>query len=178
MPWRTSRLRPAPGTTSAPRRCRHCPPFASAPPAAKSSERKRERLNPRIEEFDLEGPVLDFTRLPDQLIEAVLGHGAVALSVGVHSVFVARSSAIEPNSEPHRLAAGCRAKDQVEIPGVEAEDHGARCGDQRRLLAAHVPLSAQGPLIYREPCRGGVGLRLVLQYRVGRDIVLLPGIAE
>jgi hypothetical protein len=112
------------------------------------------------------------------LIEAVLGHGAVALSVGVHSVFVTRGSAIEPDPEPHWLAVGCRAKDQVKIPGVEAEDNGARRGNQRRMLAAHVPLSAQGPLICREPWRGSVGMRLVFQDRLRRDVVLLPGIAK
>ena len=41
-----------------------------------STERKRKRLDSRIEEFNLKGSIFHRSFLPDQLIEPVVLHGA------------------------------------------------------------------------------------------------------
>ena len=132
------------------RRRRHCL-SASSPPAWRSSESKRECLNSRVEEFDLEGAIFDPAGLPYQLIEPVLGDGAVALRVGIHPMILTRCGPVEPHSESHRLSVRRGAEHEVKVPGVKAEDDLAGCGDQRRMLTADIPLPAQGPLIDGQP---------------------------
>ena len=53
------------------------------------AERERESLHARIEELDLEQPIDDGFRLPDELIEALLGNRAVALVIHVDATSAA-----------------------------------------------------------------------------------------
>jgi hypothetical protein len=46
-----------------------------------SAEGKAIRLGPRAEELDLDAPLGDAAPLADQLVEALVGEGAVALNV-------------------------------------------------------------------------------------------------
>src|SRR6266513_874260 len=48
-----------------------------------SAERERERLDARVKELDFEETIRDRARLPDELVEALLGDRAVALCIGV-----------------------------------------------------------------------------------------------
>jgi hypothetical protein len=54
--------------------------------AEPSAEREGKNLHARIEKLDLELPVVDGLRLPDQLVPALFGSRAVSLSIDVDSV--------------------------------------------------------------------------------------------
>src|SRR6516165_5598458 len=59
---------------------------SSSRPFFGSAERERKRLHACIEKRDLEQAISDVPRLPDQLIQPLLGHRAVALLVNVTAV--------------------------------------------------------------------------------------------
>ena len=63
----------------------------------RSTEREHKHFHTRIEELDLEQAIRDRLRLPDQLIQALLGHGAPALRVDVDAVRGTRRLAVDPD---------------------------------------------------------------------------------
>src|SRR5260370_15445137 len=66
-----------------------------------SAERERESLHARIEKLDLELPISNGLRLPDQLIEPLFGSRAVALLVNVTAMSRARRLSIEEHAKAH-----------------------------------------------------------------------------
>jgi len=68
------------------------------------SECERERFNSGIEKLDLELALVDRSRLPDQLIQALLGHAAMAVVVDVSAMGRAHRLAIDEHAETHGFA--------------------------------------------------------------------------
>src|SRR6476659_1174204 len=66
-----------------------------------SAERERKRLHARIETRDLELPIGDGLRLPDQLIEPLCRNRAIAVVVYIKSVRSARRLSIEEHAKAH-----------------------------------------------------------------------------
>src|ERR1700686_5542962 len=64
-----------------------------------SAERERESLQSRIEKLDFELPIGDRLLLPDQLVQPLFGHRAVALFVDVNAVSRAWLSSIDQNAK-------------------------------------------------------------------------------
>jgi len=60
-------------------------------------------VNARIEEFDLEGSVYDWTFLPDQLIEPGLPNFAGAFRGGVNAAIFPRGGAIQSYDKAYWL---------------------------------------------------------------------------
>ena len=60
-----------------------------------SPERERECLDTGIKKFDLELPVNDRLRLPDQLMQPLLNHAAVSRRVHIDAVSLARRLTVE-----------------------------------------------------------------------------------
>ena len=125
-------------------------------------ERKRERLDAGVEEFDFERPVLDRAGLADQLIQPLPGDGAVAIGVGVDAVVGAGRLAVQRHPEPHRLAVGIRPQHQMQVAGMEAIDDLAIRGATPAKVGA-MPASIDRPL--RANTKGNTsrmhGLRMV-----------------
>jgi RimJ/RimL family protein N-acetyltransferase len=95
------------------RATRHAADRATTPDRAGLSEGEHVRANSGVEERDLERPLGDRGRLPDQLMQARFGHGALALRVGIDPVGCPERLAVELHAEPHRLAIRRRPHYQV-----------------------------------------------------------------
>src|ERR1700712_5092834 len=91
--------------------CQRNAPFQSL--RRGSAEREGKRLHARIEKLDLEPPIDNRLRLPDQLIHPLFGHRAVALGVDVGSVGRARRLSIEVEAEWHRRSSRRRSHHEM-----------------------------------------------------------------
>lgn len=100
-----------------------------------------------VEEFDGERAVLHGTRLAHQLIQALLSHRAAAIRCHISTMGVARCLAVNRYLETHRLAVCARPQYQVKVTRMKAVDDAPTGLVQRDLLAAHIPLALQGPVI-------------------------------
>ena len=78
-------------------------------------------MNARIEEFDLEGSVYDWTFLPDELIKPGLPNFAGAVRGSVHAAIFAGSGAIQSYDEAHGPRVLPGSQHQVQIAAVEPE---------------------------------------------------------
>src|SRR5262245_10707967 len=85
-----------------------------------SAERERESLHARTEKFDFELSIGDGLRLPDQLVQPLFGHCAVALLVDVNSVRRAGRLSIDQYAKSHGRPWRCRAHDEMQIARVKA----------------------------------------------------------
>src|SRR5262245_12909795 len=68
-----------------------------------SAEREAEGFDAGIEKLDLESAILDWPRLPDQLIRALCGDDALPLRVDI-------------GTATHRLPVGARTRYRTEVP--------------------------------------------------------------
>jgi hypothetical protein len=85
-----------------------------------STESECESLHARVKELDLELAISDRLRLPDQLIQTLLGRGAVPLVVHVESVCVAWRLAIDEDAKAHGSAGRRGSHHEMNVTGVEA----------------------------------------------------------
>src|SRR6266851_613108 len=125
--------------------------MASPPYRRGSAERERKRLHARIEKRDLELPISNVPRLPDQLIEPLVAHRAVALLVDVSAVSVARCLSIEEHAKAYGRSSCCRPHDQVQIASMKAVRNAPVGRMQHRGLTSHCPLTRKGPMIEPQP---------------------------
>jgi len=72
-------------------------------------------VNARIEEFDLEGSVYDWTFLPDELIEQGLPNFAGAVRGSVNAATFAGSGTIQSYDKAYRLGILRRSQHQIVI---------------------------------------------------------------
>jgi|SRR6185369_8810969 hypothetical protein len=86
----------------------------------KSPERECKSLHARIEKLDLELPINDGLRLPDQLIRSLLGNRALAQGIDVDSVSGAWRFSIDEHAKAHGSAWRRRPHDYIYIAGVKA----------------------------------------------------------
>jgi hypothetical protein len=106
-----------------------------------SAERERKSFHARIEKLDLELPISNVPRLPDQLIQPLVAHRAVALLVDVTAVSRARRLSIEEHAKAHGRSSRYRPHDQVQIAGVKAVRYPPVDHIQHRGLSLHRPLT-------------------------------------
>ena len=85
--------------------------------------------------------------LPHQLIEAVLGHNAIALGVGVHSMAFSRSLAIDGHAKANRFAANRWSEHKMQIAGMKTERDLAARRVQYGELFAIDPTAGERPLV-------------------------------
>ena len=103
-------------------------------------------LHARIEKLDFELAIGDGLRLPDQLVQPLLGHRAVALLVDVDAVSRARRLSIDQHAKSHGRSRRCRTHDEMKIAGVKAvRDASVGLVQQRRrrCFTVQSPDSAQ-----------------------------------
>src|SRR2546423_315379 len=121
-------------------------PVRGLPEKLPSTERERECLHTRIEKLDLELSSNDGFGLPDQLIQPLLAHGAVTLSVDVESVRRAWRLTIDAHSESRGCSSHCRTHDEMKVAGMKAIGDSpwrrVQCGG----LLVHRPVSRERPL--------------------------------
>src|SRR5262249_59182164 len=82
------------------------------------AERERKDLDARTGKLDLDLAIDDGFGLPDQLVQALLRHRAVALLVDIGAVRRAGRLPVDQNAKSHRRARCGRAHDEMEIAGV------------------------------------------------------------
>jgi hypothetical protein len=85
-----------------------------------SAKRERESLDARTKELDPELPIGDGFWLPDQLVETLFPHRAVAGFVDVTPVASRWRLPIDQNAKFYRRSWRCRAHDEMKIAGVKA----------------------------------------------------------
>src|SRR5262245_30819550 len=91
------------------------------------SERKGERLDAGIEKLNFEQPVVDRSRLPEQLIEPLFCGSAVPLLVHVAAVRVSRRTAIEKHAEAYRRTTGRGTHHQMQVARVKSVNEAPVC---------------------------------------------------
>src|SRR5271170_543183 len=84
------------------------------------TEGERVGLGAGVEERDLEGSLGDALALADELVQALLGEGAVAVFVEVEPVGGVRRLPVEEHLESHGGARYGRPQDHVQVAGLEA----------------------------------------------------------
>jgi hypothetical protein len=100
-----------------------------------------EGLCAGIEKPDLECVIGDRPALPDQLVQALPGHDALAVGIDIGAMAVARWHAVNRDAEPYGLAVCCGAENEVEIPGMEPVDDAALLAIEDRALLADRPIA-------------------------------------
>ena len=100
-------------------------------------------LHSSILKLDHEGMVSDPPLLPDQLIQAMVGHHAVALRVRVHAVILSRRLPVHGHSKADWLSIGACTEHKVQVTSMEAKGDLSSCGLEHSGLApsTHFPAS-------------------------------------
>jgi hypothetical protein len=96
-------------------------------------------VNARIEEFDLEGSVYDWTFLPDELIEPGLPNFAGAVRGSVNAAIFTGSSSIQSYDKAFWLGILRRSQHQVQVAAVEPENDLSRHCLEHGALGIDVP---------------------------------------
>src|SRR6266542_2570786 len=110
------------------------------------AEGEHVSLDARLEEGDLEGAVRDRSRLPDQLIQPLVHHRAVALFVNVEPVRVPGRPSVDEHAERNGGPWRPWTQDQVDVARVEAER------DPPAGFVQHARASLDRPVgLYLEP---------------------------
>ena len=87
------------------------------------------------------------SRLPDQLIQPLFCHRAVALVVNVNSVSSARRLSIDEHAKSHGRSSRCRSHDEMKIAGVKAIRDPPVGLVQHNGLFPHRPIARKRPVI-------------------------------
>jgi hypothetical protein len=80
-----------------------------------------------VEEFDLEGAVRHWPRLPDKLIASLFLHASPTSCVHVETVVRAGRRATDLDPEENGTAVQGRCQNKVKIAGVKTVGNAARC---------------------------------------------------
>ena len=143
-----------------------------------SAERERKSLHARTEKLDLELSIGDGLRLPDQLVQTLFGHCAVALLVNVNSVRRAWRLSIDQHAKSHGRSWRRRAHDEMKIAGVKAVRDASIGLVQHGGFLLHRPIAGQRPFIQAQPRGECIDARLVPDRTAGRRKVLGALIAD
>ena len=88
-------------------------------------ERKRKCLHSRRKKLDPEEPIPHAAFLPDQLIQAAIGHRAHPVLAAVFAVIRAGRLAVQRHAETDRLARARRPQNQMKIARMKAVNKAA-----------------------------------------------------
>jgi hypothetical protein len=91
-----------------------------------SAKRKRVPVHPRIEEFDLEGAVGNFTVLPNELVKPLVRDHSGSIGTYIGAMYIAGRATIHGDAEPHSATVRFGSKHEVEVTRVEAIDEASR----------------------------------------------------
>jgi hypothetical protein len=89
--------------------------------AACLAESEAVGFSPNVEEFDLEGSILNAAPLANQLVEPLIIRRSLPLAVNVASVGCANSLAVDKDAKPHRTGTFGRSHDDVDVTGMKAK---------------------------------------------------------
>jgi hypothetical protein len=84
-----------------------------------SAEREVKSFYTKAEKLDLKQVIRDGFRLPDELIQPLLGHFAIALIVNVATMRCARQLSINEDAKWNGGSSHCRSHDEMKIAGVK-----------------------------------------------------------
>jgi hypothetical protein len=93
-----------------------------------------------IEETDLECVIGNGAVLPDELVEPLPGHDALAVGVDIGAMAVTRRRAVDRDAEANRITLARGAENEVKVARVEPVD------DAAVFLIEHGALFADGPI--------------------------------
>ena len=99
-------------------------------------------MNARIEEFNLEGSVYDWTFLPDELIEPGVPNFAGAVRGSVNAAIFAGSGAIQSYDKAYWLVVLRWSQHQMQVAAVEPEHDLSRHCLEHGALGIDVPRPA------------------------------------
>ena len=86
----------------------------------KSAKREAKNLNVRIQKFNFKLAIDDWSRLPDQLVQALPGHRAEALIVNIYSVCRAGRLSIDQHAKFHGRPWRRGTHDEMKVARVKA----------------------------------------------------------
>src|SRR4051812_26252307 len=129
--------------------------------ASRSAEREREDLHAGIQKFNLELPVCDGLRLPDQLIQPGFDHCAASLVVHIQSMHLPGRLSIDEHAEAHGCSRGTRAHDEVQIASVKTVYDSSAGLVQCRRLFPQGPITRKRPLVQLQLRRNRVDTRRI-----------------
>lgn len=112
-----------------------------------SAEREVKSFYPRAEKLDLEQVIRDGFRLPDKLIQPLLGHFAIALIVNVATMRCARQMSINEDTKWNGGPSHCRSHDEMKIAGVKAVCDSPVGRVQCNRFPADYPITLQCPMV-------------------------------
>src|SRR5690606_26058897 len=108
-----------------------------------STKRKRVGMQARVEKLNRERSVAHIYRLPDQLIEPLLSHHAIAVGIDVHAVILPRRGAVDRHPKAHGSGVGAWAQHQMQIARVKPINDFPGTLFQCRIFTADTPLAGQ-----------------------------------
>src|SRR6185437_7020764 len=132
------------------------------------AEGEREGLNAGIGECDLAGAVGYGTRLADQLVEPLIGNGAIAFGIDVRPVRPAGRLPVDEQPKSYGRARYCRPHDHVQVTGMKAIGDLPISGIERGGLFLHGPVTRESPVVQPQFRREGVGLAHTQSRAAGR----------
>src|SRR5215469_12862691 len=80
-----------------------------------------------VEKFDEKGMIGYRTFLADHLVEPVISHDSIALSIGIDTVILPWSLAIDCHPVADRSSLGAGAKNDMQVTGMKPEDDLTPC---------------------------------------------------
>src|SRR5918992_3156766 len=125
--------------------CRFYYTMVSSPQG--SAERERERLDPRVQELDLELPIDDRPGLTDQLVHPLRGNRTIPLLVDVESVRRVRRPAVDAHAKPHRRSSPGWPHHHVQIASPEAIHNPPTRTVRHHGRIPHRPVARQAPRV-------------------------------
>src|SRR5438132_1894764 len=131
-------------------------------------ERKAVCFSPSVEEFDLEGSILNAAPLADQLVEPLIIRSSLPLAVNVASVGCANSLAVDKDAKPHRSGTFWRSHDEVEVAGMKAKGDTTVRLAQNRCPPRDSPIPRERPIVQVQAAGKCIGARLVRDRTTGR----------
>ena len=93
-----------------------------------------------VEEFDNKGLIGYRTFLADHLVEPVICHDSIALRIGIDTVILPWSLAIDCHPVADRSSLGAGTKNDMQVTGMKPEDDLAPCSFQYSRLSLIEPL--------------------------------------
>jgi hypothetical protein len=128
-----------------------------------SAEGEGVSLNACIKKTNFEGMIRYAVCGAHQLIQALSGHDAIAVRIGVHAMSRTGHLAVDGYVEADPVTRGRRTEHKVQVTCVEAVDDTAASLVQLRALRADRPVTRQGPVV--EPrLSDSIDMALVLHH--------------